>query len=198
MRYSFLLLLCLLAGLVHAETPTWVQPDDVRVTRRAEGFRIEVDMQAPVPPAIAWQVLVDFANMARFSPNLESSRIVESRGNTLKIEQAGSVHFGPFSQHFVSVREITLTPQREILAKQLSGTSRHMESRMLLKGQEDGTRLEYRAEIVPETALPPLLGPVFIRHEMAEQFSNIINEMVKRNTALTKPSLATGAVSSAK
>lgn len=186
MRCLFILCCCLFAASAGAQTPSWVQPDEVRVTRLAEGFRVEIEMQAPVPPAMAWQVLIDFANMARFATNLESSRILENRGNVLKVEQVGTAHVGPLSQHFRSVREISLSPQREIVAKQLSGTARSMESRMRLKAQEDGTRLEYRAEIVYDTPLPPLVGLSFVRHEMAEQFSAMIGEMVKRQTAANK------------
>ena len=197
MRCLLLLLCCQLVSYAHAEIPHWVQPDDVHVTRLGEGFRVEIEMQAPVPPALAWQVLTDFANMARFAPNLESSRIVERQGNVLKIEQVGIAHFGPFSQHFTSVREISLNPQREILARQLSGTARRMESRMRVSALVDGARLEYRAEIVPDTPLPPLFGPSFVRHEMAEQFSAMINEMAKRQAGANKepPPAVAGAAS---
>ena len=163
-----------------AESAHWVTSDDVRITRLEEGFRVEIAMLAPVPPTAAWQVLTDFSGMASFVPNLQSSRVLASQGNFLKIEQRGAAHFGPFSQKFESVREISLKPLLEVHAKQLSGTARHMESWMRLKAEDNQTRLEYRAEIIAETSLPPLIGPAFVRHEMAEQFSAMIAEMVKR------------------
>ncbi|MGE5386379.1 MAG: SRPBCC family protein [Betaproteobacteria bacterium] len=187
-RLSFALFCAALPLAAVAEALAWVQPDDVRVERLAEGIRIELEMNAPVTQVAAWRVLIDFDNMARFVPNLESSRVVFSQANTLKIEQRGTAHFGPFSQRFESVREITLSPQREVAVRQLSGTARRMESRMRLSPGGDGnTRLEYRAEIVPDMPIPPLFGPSFVRHEIAEQFTAMINEMVRRQNLAKAP-----------
>lgn len=193
LRFFLALILATIFPEAMAETPVhWVQPDDVRIDRLAEGIRIELEMVTAVPLAIAWLVLTDFNNMARFLPNLESSQILAMRGNTLKIEQRGNARFGPFSQRFESVREVTLQPQREITVRQVSGTALRMESRMRLKAGEDGNaRLEYRAEIVPDTPLPPLLGPAFVRHEIAEQFSAMIGEMIKRQSLAKAPATQT-------
>lgn len=190
-RLLFLFLL-LIAQAALGETLPWVQPEDVRFERLAEGFRVEIEMLAPVPLAIAWKVLTDFNQMGRFVPNVESSRIVSAQGDVLKIEQTGRVRFWPLSQRFESVREITLRGgTSEILARQLTGTARRMESRMRLKAIENGnTRLEYRAEIVPDGPLPPLLGPAVVRHETAEQFSAMIAEMVRRQGTLPTPAAA--------
>lgn len=185
MRLLVATLACfLVAASAPAAETVFVRPDDVHVVRLNEGFRIEVEMLAPVSVPIAWKVLTDFGNMTRFVPNLESSRVVAAQANILKVEQRGRAAFGPFSQSFDSVREIELQPLREIVSRQLSGTAKRMESRMRLKPLDDGTTsLAYRADIVPDAPLPPLLGPAFVRHEMAEQFSAIIREMVRRQAA---------------
>lgn len=186
MRRLFCLLF-LFCATAQATLPVRVAPDDVRVFRQGEGVRVEVDMSAPVPPAIAWQVLTDFNDMPRFLTNLDNSRIVESAGNRMRVEQAGVAHYGLLSHRFQSVREIALDPPREVTARQISGTARRMDSRMRLIPTDFGTRLEYRAEIIPDIILPPLVGPAFIQHEIAEQFSAMIQEMVKRNAAPGRP-----------
>lgn len=190
-KFSFLLCLSLATLAAAGESRTAVSPDDVQFTSLDEGFRIEIEMLAPVPLATAWKVLTDFNGMAKFASNLISSRVVASSGNQLRIEQVGFARFGPLSHHFDSVREITLLPMKEILARQISGSSRRMESRMRLKTLPDGTTsLSYRVEVVPETRIPPLIGPAFVRHEVAEQFSAIIAEMQRRQTALATPAPA--------
>jgi len=180
-----------------AEGTLWVNAENVLFVRTDEGFRIEISMLVPVPLAIAWQVLTDFAGMPRFVPNLESSRIITGQGsNTVRVEQRGTASFGPFSQKFESVREIEMRPMQEIHVRQLSGTARRMESWMHLKNLGDQqTRLNYRAEIVADTLIPPLIGPTLLQHEMAEQFSAMISEMVKRN-APPKPVQAGSATGS--
>lgn len=165
-----------------------VAPDDVRFASLDEGFRVDIDMLAPVPLAMAWKVLTDFNGMAKFAANLTSSRIIATNGNRVRVAQTGFARLGPLSQAFESVRDITLTPMKEIVAHQVSGSARRVDSRMRLKALDDGsTRLEYRVEVVPETSLPPLIGPAIVRHEMAEQFSLLIGEMKRRQAAGGSP-----------
>jgi len=193
-RLVFLVLVLLLGGIdpALAEATLWVTTDNVELTRLDDGFRVEISVLAPVPLAIAWQVLTDFDRMARFMPNLESSRIVAGQGSqTVQVEQRGTAHFGPFSQKFISLREIVMKPMGEIQARQLSGTAKSVESRMRLTAVgAQQTRLEYRSEIIAETKLPPLIGPAFVRHEMAEQFSASVGEMVRRQNGLAAASPA--------
>jgi hypothetical protein len=51
---------------------------------------------------------------------------------------------------------------------------------MQLEPEAGGTRLQYHAEVQPEFWMPPLIGPAIVRHETAEQFSAIIDEMIRR------------------
>ncbi len=173
----------LAAGAEEAPPHITVSPDDIRITRAGDGFRIDVTLIASVPLEVAWQVLTDFDHMARFVPNLERSSVVRRKGNSLLVEQQGKVYFGPFSVEFGSTREVDLVPMRTIRAHQISGTARSMDSSMQLLSVADGTRLEYHAEIVPETYLPPMFGPGAVRREMADQFTAILNEMRMRTSS---------------
>jgi hypothetical protein len=58
-----------------------------------------------------------------------------------------------------------------------------MDSSMQLLPVTEGTRLEYHAELVPETYLPPMFGPGVVRREMADQFTAILNEMRMRTSS---------------
>jgi len=160
-----------------------VRKNDVRVERVADSFTVDVVMHAPVAPALAWAVLIDFERMAEFIPNLTHSQILERGEGTLRVRQKGTARYGPFSSNFDSIREIQLTPQREIRAHGVGGNIKRMDSLMRLEAEGDGTRLEYHAEVLPDFWLPPLFGPSFVRHETAEQFSAMINEMLRRRPA---------------
>lgn len=159
-----------------------VSTQDVRVQRQGAAFSIDAVMHAPVPPETAWDVLTDFDHMARYQSNLKTSEVLERGADRLLVRQKGVARFGPFSREFESVREMKLAPPRSIRAQQLSGsTVKHMASLMTLEREEGGTRLSYHADIEPETALPPLVGPAVVRSETAEQFSAMIREMVRRH-----------------
>jgi carbon monoxide dehydrogenase subunit G len=154
---------------------------DIRVQRHGNAFSIDAVMHAPVPPATAWEVLTDFEHMPRYQSSLKSSQVLERSPQRVLVQQKGVARFGPFSNAFESVREMQLTPQRSIRAQQVSGSAlKQMASLMTLEPEEGGTRLTYRADMEPETALPPLVGPAMVQHETAAQFSAMVREMVRR------------------
>ncbi len=156
-----------------------IRPDEIHVTQRERTFVISLDTAAPVRIETAWQVFTDFANMPRFSPSLEASKATLLEDGRVRVEQNGTAHFGPFSMRFESVREIELTPPREIHSRQISGTTKAMESWLRLRAEDDVTLVEYRAEITPETLIP-LLGTYLVKRETAKQFTYMLQEMQRR------------------
>ena len=142
-------------------------------------------MHAPVPPAVAWQVLTDFEHMADFVPNLSMSRIVERQDARLTVHQKGVGRYGPFSAEFESLREIHLVPLREIRSHGVGGNIQQIDSLMRIDPEGSGTRLHYHSEALPGFWLPPLIGPAVARHETAEQFAAMIREMQRRHLSAT-------------
>lgn len=180
---SGLLALCLSLMWVGAggnDAVPAVEDRDVHVERSRHGFSVDLQMHAPVSPSQAWAVLTDFDHMAAFVPNLKSSRVVERGENTLKVNQSGTARYGIITIDFESVRDIRLVPEREIHSHGVGGNVKHMESVMHLEPEADGTRLQYHADVEPDFWLPPLIGPSAVRHETAEQFSAILQEMARR------------------
>ena len=165
---------------VAADGQPLVSESDVRVVRSGGSFTVDVSVHVPVDTAQAWAVLTDFEHMAEFVPNLTSSQVTEHSDTVLKVEQKGLARYGIFSSHFESIREIHLVPMREIRAHGLGGNIQRMESLMQLEAEEAGTRLTYHAEVLPGFWLPPLIGPALVRRETAEQFSAMLQEMLRR------------------
>lgn len=179
-----LLLLALLvlsgARAASGDAPVAVTADDVRVARIAGGFTVDMTAHAPVGPERAWEVLTDFEHMAGFVPNLKTSQVMERSDELIRVRQTGTARYGVFWTEFESEREIRLFPPREIRALGVGGNVKRMESLMRLEPEPGGTLLHYHAQVQPDFWLPPLLGPAFVRHETAEQFSAMIREMVRR------------------
>ena len=88
--------------------------------------------------------------------------------------------YGLFSSKFESIREIRLSPLREIRAHGVGGNIGRMESVMQLQAEGARTRLTYHAEVLPGFWFPPLIGPTLVRHQTAEQFSAMLREMARR------------------
>jgi carbon monoxide dehydrogenase subunit G len=156
-------------------------PDrEVRVERSGGSFTVDLLAHVPVSASQAWAVLTDFEHMAEFIPNVTSSQVLERSEFFVRVSQKGTARYGIFKADFDSLREIRLMPTREIRAHGVGGNIKRMESVMQLEPEAGGTRLQYHAEVQPEFWMPPLIGPAIVRHETAEQFSAIIDEMIRR------------------
>jgi ribosome-associated toxin RatA of RatAB toxin-antitoxin module len=119
--------------------------------------------------------------MASILSNLTASRVVSRNGNVLIVKQEGVARFGIFSYPFKAEREIRMEPPRQILARNLSGTLKRMESELqLIPGSAGGVRIEYRAEFAFDSIIAGLFGVSFLSHEVDEQFQSIVTEMKRR------------------
>ena len=163
------------------EAQSAVSESDVHVERTGASFRVALSIHVPAPPSLAWAVLTDFDHMAEFLPDLNSSQVIGHSDNLLKVKQEGIARSGFFSTHFESIREIRLSPQNEIRAHGVGGNIKQMESVMQLHAEDEGTRLTYHAEVTPGFWFPPFIGPALVRHQTAEQFSAMVQEMQRRH-----------------
>ena len=161
----------------------------VAVCEAGDAFIVQATIRPPVSLRTAWEVLVDFDHMVGIVNDLTASRVVSRNGNVLIVKQEGVARFGIFSFPFTAEREIRMEPQRRILAKNLSGTLRRMESELrLVPSGAEGIRIEYRAEFAFDSIVAGLFGVSFLNHEVEEQFQSIVAEMKRREAqAATDP-----------
>ena len=152
----------------------------IDVAYDGETYVVKARMFAPVTQAIAWDVLTDFPNMAKWVPNVVESTIVKPGDKQMTIEQRGNAKFGALSIAYTSLREIVLNPQTTILSTQVKGSMKRQKSLMTLSAEADGTRMQYELEIVPSFLASTVLSADFLKHEIQEQFTAIVGEMVKR------------------
>ena len=139
-----------------------------------------VQIFAPVNRAIAWEVLTDFPNMAGWVPNLKESVVVKPGDKQMTIEQRGTAKFGGVGFSYTSLREIVLDPQTTIKSTQVKGSMKRQESLMTLSTEGDGTRMQYRLELVPNLLASAALSEDRLKQEIQEQFTAIVGEMTKR------------------
>lgn len=160
--------------------PARVRAEEVQVRHQGDTWWVEARFVLPVPPALAWEVLTDFEHMAAILGNLEESRVLSRQGAVWQVLQKGRLRFGLFSFSFESLREITLSPRQRIQARGLGGNTRNFVSDLVLETVAGGTRLVYRAEMVPDFWLPEAVGPSLLQQETAERFSALAAEMQRR------------------
>jgi len=166
----------LFAASASAESPV----RSIDVTFDGDTYIANTRMYAPVPPALAWEVLTDFTHMSSFVPNVIESHILTPGDKKFTIEQKGNAKFGGLSIPYTSQREIVVNPQATILSTQVKGSMKRQQSLMTVVAEGDGTRLQYHLEIVPSFIASKAMSPEFLKHEIDEQFTAIVGEMIKR------------------
>ncbi len=172
--------LALAVGILVASPAARSQVRNIDVVHDGDTYVVTVQVFAPVNRAIAWEVLTDFPNMAGWVPNLRESIVVKPGDRQMTIEQRGTAKFGGVGFSYTSVREIVLEPQTTIRSTQVKGRLRKQESLMTLSSEGDGTRMQYRLELVPSLLASAALSQDRLRQEIEEQFSAIVGEMTKR------------------
>jgi carbon monoxide dehydrogenase subunit G len=176
LRACLLLGCCGWAASAAAQSPV----RSIDVAYDGDTYVVTAHMFAPVSQSIAWDVLTDFANMAAWVPNVRQSSVVKKSDNQLTIEQSGTAKFGLLSFSYTSVREIVLTPQTTIQSTQTKGDMKRQQSLMELSPEANGTRLQYRLELEPSGLASAAISQDRLKHDIDEQFTAIVGEMVRR------------------
>jgi len=161
------------------------QDKDIEVKVQIAGEKVIVDVILAVPATRqeVWIVLTDFENMADFVSNLKESKVVSISGGTLKIFQRGAATYGLITFPFESTREIRLIPFDKIRSHMISGNMRMMEGTTQLIDEDGQTRIIYHTDTIQEKWIPPIVGKIFIEHEIRKQFYEMRNEIIKRKRA---------------
>ena len=153
---------------------------DVRIARDAETIRIDARLQVNAHHHIAWQVLTDYDNLARFVPGLTSSHIVSEPGAPLLLKQTGRSGLLLLTVPVEVVVRIEEIPLEAIRFFAVSGTLKSKSGEWRIEAQDDATLLIYRASIVPGFWVPPLIGTAVMAQDVRSKLVGVANEMMRR------------------
>ena len=152
----------------------------ITVTQDGLAYMCDAVLFAPVRPTLAFEVLTDVDHMVDWVPNLRQSRFLKREGDVAHIEQVGLAQFGFLSFTFTTERRLELNRPVSITASQIRGSANRYNSVLSLSPEGTGTRLQYHAEFEPGLLAAVVLSPEFFQHEIGEQFTAMIGEMVRR------------------
>jgi len=184
-RWSACLFCWLIAASFLAASVSLAAPQDsrdivVRVQKKGEWVIVDVDFPVDATVLEAWNVMTDYDNMSKFVSNLVSSRIIGREGNTLSVEQKGKASRGPLTISFENVREIVLTPPREVHSRLVSGDLKASEFTTRVIDRGAFTQITNHGEFIPNIWVPPLIGPALIEAETRKQFQELRIEILRR------------------
>ena len=173
----------LLTLLTLACAPAFAADSPIRsmdVAFEGDAYIVNAVFFAPAPQNVAWDVLTDFDNLAKWVPNVSESKVTKRAEASVFVEQRGMARYGAASFPYTTERRIDLKPMAGIKTAQLKGNMRRVESTIALEPEGQGTRIVYHLEIVPSAFASAVMSKKFVEHEVGEQFSAIVGEMTRR------------------
>ena len=160
-------------------------PADITVEARRDGdayvitARGDLDAEA----GVAWRVLTEYERYPAFVPDLHSSRMVSRGADAAVVEQRGELRF-LWVRIPLEVRyEIREHPPRVVESRATSGSFREMTGRYELVQNGGMLRVAYRGRLVPDFAMPPLIGTIAVRMNVERQFTAMIGEIERQSAA---------------
>jgi len=176
--HRFLLHARLAPGLVRAAAAEAIE---TRIERQGEYITVKASALMQVDARIAWEVLSDYDNLARFIPDMKSSRAVSRDGNRVLVEQKGEFGFFFYRQPVDVILEVVEEPRRRIDARRISGNIRDLETHYDLKASDAGVELDYAGRFIPDFSVPPLFGMPMVRRIVERRFRAMVEEIVRRD-----------------
>ncbi len=169
-----------LASCLLPPLPAAAEDVAVRIERVGDEFVLEGAFHVAVVPAVAWAVLTDYEGMPKFVEDLRESRVIEHDGDRLRVVQRGVTRLGPFSFDYDVEREVSLDPGRALHSRALRGNVKKLDMHTFVEPEGGGTRIRFRAAMIPDFWVPPLVGERLIRARFERQFESLLKEMRRR------------------
>jgi ribosome-associated toxin RatA of RatAB toxin-antitoxin module len=174
------------AAIIGALRPAW-SAQDVAVEAKRHGNALAITAHATLraPLALIWHTLTDYDHLAQFIPGMNSSRVIERRGNTAIVEQTGEASFWFF--HY----PIAVTVQSDehypaaIGVRVLTGNLRQLAGGYRIEavvGRSEEFVVQWRGIIEPDIFLPLFITAPGLRQIVTDQFLGMIDEIERRGT----------------
>lgn len=155
---------------------------DIAVSVHKSGALVEVDVDFRVAaaPEEVWRVMTDYDHMDKIVSNVMSSRVIARHDDRIDVALTTRLKLGPWSFKVTNVREIRLSPVREIRSTVVSGDMLSSEFMTTLSPDGSGTRVVHHGVVKPDRWIPPIVGPAMIESETRKQYGEMRDEVMRR------------------
>ena len=154
---------------------------DVRVQIVDEEVRTTASFFVAAPQQRVWDVITDYERAPQYMREVQSAKIVSRSGDTWRLAQRDQVKFGPFSIPIDTVRDVKHVEPVRTESHLVSGSFRKYDSKIELIPEGNGTRIVYRSQTIPDSALAGFAGESTIRKHTEARFRQLRAEIMRRD-----------------
>ncbi len=180
-----------MAGFLAVAWPaTAASPGDditVNVERDGNTFSVAVDMVVAAGADETWEVLTDFDKMSQILSNVDASKVVARDGNLIRVSQQSHAQVGLLRLSLKNVREIELTPNREIHSKLLEGDLKSSDFTTRISPDGANTHVSVRGTFVTKGAGSAVVNVDAVAKQTRRQYEELREEILRRKGHLPPP-----------
>jgi len=152
----------------------------VHVQKDHTAYEIRLEFTIAAPLEQTWNVLSDYDHMADILSNMDSSRIVSREGNRLTVAQTSHGKVGPIHVSVDGLREITLTPMKEIRSHLVKGDLKASDFTTSLRDEGPVTRVTVHGKLVTAAWVALALAPDTVAAQTRKQYQELRDEVLRR------------------
>lgn len=130
-------------------------------------YTVSFEVVLDAPRERVWRIMTDYDRLPRVSKIITESRVLkQTDANRHRVGVTLKACVLIFCKTVERTVDIEARPQNEILVAEDPADSdfRYGREHWLIAAEGAQTRLNYTAELVPDFFIPPLIGPLVVKH----------------------------------
>lgn len=174
-------------GAAHAQgdRPGCTHALTISSSREGNQIKVNAQLNIPRPVRIAWDVMTDYNNAARFIHNVTHSQALPQGADKWLVNQTGWVGWGKFGTSIQTNYMVQLNPTlHQVSGHLVSGDVKAMKmNASLAASDEHNTVLHYALTVEPGALVPAFLAEGVLRQQAHDSFEDLAAEMQRRSPA---------------
>jgi ribosome-associated toxin RatA of RatAB toxin-antitoxin module len=150
---------------------------DSSVSYEAGVYSLSIEALIDAPAKMVFRLITDYDHLHDINPAIRESRILRTYSpEKYRIRTVTRVCVLFYCRDVTQSQDMVQLPGYTIEAEILPQDSdfRRGRGQWRLTAEGDSTVMHFRAELVPDFFMPPLIGPWLIRREMVDQIREIV------------------------
>jgi len=159
----------------------------VQVSRDGSAYRVTAELAVAANVDEVWDVLTDFDHMATFLSSVDQSHVSNREGNRVEVIQKSHSSAGPIRLSLDSVRQVDLTPKREIRSHLLKGDLQSSDFTTSIVPEGETTRITVSGKFVAGLIAGAAITPELVQAQTQLQYQELREEILRRKARQSTP-----------